>query len=152
MKRSSEQSPNGFGLLAQGVAGPWTVEVDEALGREDEWSLDIEGPNVYLTFQVLDLGVVGQAVRFLQFPPRGDPQAGRQAGSKPNESLTIGQFGQAPVSLVWDNEEFPRCFLIVGPGLSSTMRLSLQGDDLRMLGEAFRQVGEDLPDGADGQA
>jgi hypothetical protein len=146
MDRSSERSPNGFGLLANGSSGRWDVAVDESLDRADEWSVQIEGPHVYLAFQPRDLGVVSEVIRFLDPPPDGDSGAGRRVRSGQNEALTLGNFGAASVSLVWDNEDFPRCFVIVGPRAGATMRLSLLEEDVKMLLEAFRQVARDLPE------
>ncbi len=47
--------------------------------------------------------------------------------------------------MIWDDEEAPRCFFVVGPDAQSTLRLSLDREDIQMLIEAFEQVVEDLP-------
>ena len=145
MHRSSERTANGFGLLANGSSRLWEVAIDESLSRKGDCSLELEGPSVYLVFQLRDLGVVSEVVEFLQ--DRSEALTGhvRRTRSARNGVLPIGRFGTAAVSLVGDDEESSRCFLIIGPRGRSTLRLSLQGEDCRMLLEAFRQVAEDLP-------
>jgi hypothetical protein len=135
MDHSSENAANGFGLLATGSSRLWAVDIDESLDRGDEWSVQLQGPQVYLAFRLRDLGVVAEVIRFLQVP------------QEPKEPLTLGTFGTAPVSLVWDNEDFPRCFLKVGPDDHSAMHFSLGREDIEMLLEALQQVAEDLPPG-----
>jgi hypothetical protein len=145
MHRSNESAANGFGLLANGSSRLWEVMIDESLHREDEWSMELEGPNVYLVFQLRDLRVVPEVIEFLHARCRTPAAPGRRTRSARNEMLTLGRFGTASVSLVGDNEESARCFLLIGPRARSTLRLSLHREDCRMLLEAFRQVAEDLP-------
>src|SRR5438067_1519342 len=126
----------GLGLLANGSSRRWDVAVDEALDR-NAWSLEIEGPQTYLVFQLQDLKVLPAALGFLQSGPR--PIRGRDWHGG-ESSLTLGRFGSASVSLVWDNEDFLRCFILVGPKARSTLRLSLEAEDIPMLIEALQQV------------
>jgi hypothetical protein len=132
MGQQAERSAGSYGLSANGTSPWWDVAIDESLDREGEWSAEIEGPNVYLVLRLRDLQVIAEAVRFL-----GSPDAGG--------TLVLGKFGAASVSLEWDNEPPLRCFLVIGPRARSTMRLSLDGEDVRMLREALRQVEADLP-------
>jgi hypothetical protein len=141
MEHSVQQSAKGYGLLASGSSRRWEVVVDESLDRENEWSVELDGPNAYLVFQLKDLRPLVQAVKFLE---RGcEP---RKGGADPAETHPLGQFGSATVSLVWDNEDTPRCFLVIGPKSRSTMRLTLQADDIQALLQALREAVEDLPD------
>jgi hypothetical protein len=48
-----------------------------------------------------------------------------------------------------DNEDFPRCFLVVGSQARSTFRVSLHVEDIQSLIEAFEQVVADIPEGAE---
>jgi hypothetical protein len=68
-----------------------------------------------------------------------------RAGRTRTEALQLGCFGSASVILQWDNEDFPRCFLIVGPNARAVLRVSLFSEDIAMLAEALEQVVEDLP-------
>lgn len=132
-----------LGLVANGSSRKWDVAVDETPGG-NEWSLEIDRPQVYLTFQLRDPKVVAEARRFLQSPP-GSDDTGREGGEA--GELLLGQFDSTSVSLVWDNEGFSRCFLVIGPKAGSALRLSLEAEDVQMLIEALNQVMEDMPGG-----
>ncbi len=136
MKKPDDQPRGGLGLLANGSSGRWDVAVDESLD-EGEWSLELDGPHTYLAFQLRDLQVVQRALRFLQSAPSNAP--GHE------HPLPIGRFGTASVSLVWDNECSRRCFILIGPRARSTLRITLEPEDVRMLVDALQQVVEDLP-------
>jgi len=43
MKVQHDESVKGWGLLANGSSGGWTIEVDESFDC-DEWTLEIDGP------------------------------------------------------------------------------------------------------------
>jgi hypothetical protein len=144
MEFEADRGSGGGGLLANGSSRLWDVAVEEALDRDKEWSLEIDGPTVYLVLQLHDLDVISKAVGFLDERLNGDPSQRRLRESAAGESLLIGRFGQTSVELVWDNEEAARCFLVIGPRARSTVRLTLQEDDVNMLLEALRQVAEDL--------
>lgn len=128
-------TPNGaFGLLACGSSGRWSVDVDESSDGTG-WTLELDGPAVYLVFALRDLSVARQALNYL-----------RQSPSR-RGVLPLGHFESAGVSLHWDNEDGGRCFLIVGPQARSTLRMTLTADDTRCLAEALDQVVDDLPAG-----
>ena len=55
--------------------------------------------------------------------------------------------GHAAVALIWDDEDFPRSFLIIGPRARSTLRLTFEADDIRMLSAALQQAVNDLNKG-----
>jgi hypothetical protein len=142
MKREVDRQTEALALLANGTSRRWDIAVDESLERGG-WSLEMDGPQIYLVFQLRDLDVIPKALQFLESgSARGARK--RQRGEAEEAALYMGRFGGASVSLVWDNEDFPRCFLIVGPKARSTLRLSLESEDIRMLSEAFRAVLKDL--------
>ena len=146
MNQKDEKPTGGVGLLANGSSGRWSIAVDEAVDR-DEWSLEIDGPEVYLAFQLADLTIPLKALHFLEVEVQGQGARevrGRQVGE---DALTLGHFGAASVSLVRDNEDFARCFLVIGPRARSTLRLSLDEEDIRRFTDALRQVVADLPEG-----
>lgn len=130
-----------LGLLANGSSRRWSVAVDEALDDDGEWSLELDGRQAYLVFQLRDLRVIPRAVRFLQSAP--DENAENYTSKA--RDLLLGRFGSASVSLAWDDEDVPRCFLIIGPRARSTLRLSLDAEDIQMLSDALEQVIKDLP-------
>lgn len=131
---------NGFGLLAYGSSRSWEVSIDESLNHDEEWIGQIEGPNVYLTFQLNDIQVVSEVKNFLSQPPHKS-SAHQHQHSRP--SMILGKFGQNPVSLVWDEEDIERCFLVVS-GNGQSVRITLLQEDINMLKDAFSQVLADL--------
>jgi hypothetical protein len=141
MKNKGDKK-DGFGLLANGSSRCWDIAVDESVDGE-EWSLEIDGPQIYLVFQLRDLKVLQEALHFLRAGIRSAKTPSRQTGEE--AEITLGRFGSAAVSLIWDNEDFPRCFLVIGPRARATLRLSLEAEDIQMLLEALRQVVQDLP-------
>lgn len=134
MKQKSNSSSEGMGLLANGSSCRWDLAVEESLDRV-EWSLEIDGQQAYLVFQLRDLEVIPEAYRFLHAGP----------GSVRGGALHLGRFGSVSVSLLWDDEPVTRCFLVVGPKARATLRLSLEAEDVQMLCEALAQVMSDLP-------
>jgi hypothetical protein len=142
-----EQQGGGYGLLANGSSPLWDVEVDESTQREGQWLLELDGRTNYLVFQVNDLAVIHEAIRFLQRGLSTPESSDRRLRVEGDDTLTLGTFNRSTVCLLWDDEPPLRCFLIVGPNARSTMRLTLQRDDIEALLQALRQVAEDLPEG-----
>jgi hypothetical protein len=134
-----------FGLLANGSSRLWDVAVDESLEQEGVWSLELDGPALCLMFRLRDLAVVPVMLAFLQQRLGVAESAGQRNHAGEDHSLTLGTFNGSPVSLLADDESPPRCFLVVGPDVTSTMRLTLQRDDIEMLRDAICQVVDDLP-------
>jgi hypothetical protein len=142
MNKEIDPATASLALSGSGSTPHWDVAILESSDGEES-SLEIDGVQTYLVFQVRDMGVVREALKFLQSPPTFNPTRRRFEGG--SAELTLGRFGSAAVSLCWDNEDFLRCFLIIGPKARSTLRLSLDAEDVRILTEAFRQVVEDMP-------
>ena len=119
-----------YGLAGNGSSRQWDVAVEESLDG-GAWTLEIEGPQTYFVFQLREAQALSDVTRFLLEPATpdrtGPPYTARG-------ELMIGRFGSAPVSFVWDDEEAARCFLVVGPQGVCSLRLSLDGEDVRMLG------------------
>jgi hypothetical protein len=139
-----EGTPERFGLVAFSSSGSWDLTIDESLDQEDKWTAEIEGPNIYISFSIRDLKVVEEALAYLERRNLDSPGHNLTAPSTGPGELTLGEFGSNSIVLVWDNEEFKRCFLIVGPRANSTMRLSLSGEDVEMLSKAFQEVVNEL--------
>ena len=124
--------PNGnFGLLACGSSGRWTVDIDESPDGT-EWSLQLDGPQVYLAVSLQSLGVLANVHEYLRSGRASDPE------------LPFGHFGAARVSLNWDNEDVRRCFVIVS-GVRDALRVTLSAEDTVMLAAALEQVLDDVP-------
>jgi hypothetical protein len=145
MKTSTGKAISRFCLVANGSSDAWQVSIDESVRGAEKWYVDIEGPSVYLSFQLVDRDIIDKMIAFLDenMPVGGRSRNGR-ADKSPTE-LVIGKFGQAPVSLLGDDEYADRCFLVIGPNSNCCMRIPLVGEDTRMILDALRQVREDLP-------
>lgn len=144
MNREVTESVEEMGLLANGTSARWDVTINDCLAR-DEWSIEIESSEIYLTFQLDELSVVRAALAFLRLGPWRPGSTNSQQNAPDAAALVLGRFGEASVSLIWDNEDFVRCFLVVGQQGHSTVRLSFDAEDVRMLIEALEQVVADLP-------
>jgi hypothetical protein len=134
--------------LANGSSPLWDVAVDEALDQ-DQLFLELDGPETYVVFQLQDLKVVPAALRFLQSSLEPIPIGNERGKHDEEAALALGRFGSASVSLLKDNEEVPRCFLVIGSKGRSVLRLSLGERDIKMLIEALSQVVEALPADSD---
>jgi hypothetical protein len=132
-----------LGLLANGSSAPWDINLDEYSGERDRYLVQIEGPLVYLYFEIPSPRMIGTMVQYLQ---RRSPSASRvgETLAERTDALRIGTFGRASVNLAWDNEFVDRCFLKVGVSGKTSLQLTLWGEEIRHLTEALRQVEEDL--------
>ena len=121
---------HNFDLLAAGVSGAWSVDLDESTDGT-AWALQLDGPHVYLAFEVRDLAAIRSAAEYLRAHRTGEPVA-------------LGCFASQSVTLHWDDEFPDRCFLIVGPSDRASMRLTLSAEDAESLGDALGQIAEEL--------
>lgn len=147
MKTPSECNTAGYGLLAYGTSPRWTVAIDEVLDQESEWSLQIEGPSMYLACSLTDPTVIGRIVHLFQGQLCADTASGENRGNAANDEVTIGAFGPAAVSLVRDDETSERWFIIIGPQEGAAVRWTLDKEDAAMLLIAFEQARHELPAG-----
>jgi hypothetical protein len=134
-----------LGLLANGSSGPWDINLDEYSGERDKYFVQIEGPVLYLYFEIPSPRMIGTMLQYLQRRSPSASVAGKTLAER-TEALRIGAFGRASVNLVWDDEFVDRCFLIVGVSGKPSLRLTLWGEEIRHLSDALRQVLEDLDD------
>jgi len=138
-----------FGLTAIGCSDAWDLTIDESLNEEEGWEAELEGPNLYASFSLQNLDVIKNALEYLQTRILVEHGASHEKTAR-REGLTLGKFGESKVELIWDDEDFERCFLVVGPAGGSVIRLSLFGRDIEMLTLAFRKVVEQLPANPEG--
>jgi hypothetical protein len=141
MDRKVESEEESLGLAANASFGRWDIAINEALDSE-ELTLELDGPGVYMVFQLQESNAITKALHFLQ---AGLGKADPAARPGDENELPLGRFGSAAVSLHWDNEGVPRCFLIIGPSARSTFRLSLEAEDIRSLCDAFEELAKQLP-------
>jgi hypothetical protein len=137
MVQASPAIPDeNLGLLANGSSGRWDVSIDETISGTQRWFAQIEGPSFWLSFEMASPEIISKAIQLLARP---------QTKSEENEGkLNLGEAQGTPVALVRDDEYTDRCFLIVGPSDSPTVRLAVAGEDWHSLVQALRQVEQDL--------
>ena len=134
----------GLGLAAIGSSGPWEVAVDQTTAGPDRWFAQIEGPLVYLRFEMSSLEVIRRAIQFLAKAEIGSGSV----ASGPERTLSLGANKSTTVDLVQDDEFGDRFFLVVAPKGGLLFRFTIGGDDLTHLVAALRQANEDLVENA----
>jgi hypothetical protein len=144
MNREITESVDEMGLLANGTSARWDIAINDCPVR-NEWWIEIESSEIYLTFQLAALSVVHAALAFLRRELSRPSGTNGQQNVSDAPALMLGRFGENSVSLIWDNEDFVRCFLTMSHQGLATFRLSFDGEDVRMLIEALEQVVQDLP-------
>lgn len=122
------------GLVANGRAGSWVIDIDEQASKSPKWFAQIEGPALSLYFEMSSPDIVPRTLNFLE----------RAGNNRPQSELHLGTFGRAPVCLRADHEFSDRFFFVIGPLGKSCLHVTLSGEDLVQLTQALRQVKEDL--------
>ncbi len=139
---SSEAPDENLGLLANGASGPWEFSVDETISGTERWFAQIEGPSVYISFEIPSPSIVGEALRFLS-SSRAE-ERDRNAPAREIAELLVSKVPGMPISLMRDDEYEDRRFIMVGHRDSPLVRFTLAGDDLENLVEAMRQANQDI--------
>ncbi|HVA48986.1 MAG TPA: hypothetical protein VNH11_21670 [Pirellulales bacterium] len=132
--------PRELGLTAIGSSGPWEIAVDESTSGPNRWFAQIEGPSIYLRFEIASLEIVEEILEFLA---RSAGENGGHGHESPSDSLAISG-GKSEVLLLRDDEFSDRFFLVIQPSKGPLTRLTIAGDDLTHVLAALRQVAEDL--------
>jgi hypothetical protein len=145
MKRSDNNESTG--LTAIGSAGGWEVAIDETTSGDQRWFAQIEGPSVYLHFEIESPHVINKVLAFLTEQKKAG-SGSHGTWSQRNGELVIGKSEEEPVTLVRDDEFPDRCFLVAETNMKLIVRVTIGGRDLRLLEKALRQAKEDL-DGDD---
>lgn len=130
------------GLLACGSSGPWAIDIDETTSGTDRWFAQVEGPSIYLYFEIPSPEMVDHVLRFL-----AGIQGKRGRNPLPvarNTSLTLARDALTRVNLIQDDEFADRFFLVIEPKGGSLVRFTITGDDLKNVTEALRQAKEDI--------
>jgi hypothetical protein len=117
----------------------WFVSVDE-LPDSTNWLLEIDSPEFYLTFEVADLSVLEKAIALLNSTLNTQSAPGKRAFVAKTDEVALGSFSRARVHLLRDNEDFPRCFVVVGPESRSTLRINLYEDGIRAFAKALTKA------------
>ena len=142
-KRSDHS--NRLGLTAVGRGGAWEVAIDEATSGESKWFAQIEGPSVYLDFEVDSPRIIDKIIQFLMELKRATNGTHGLTSPK-NEELLLSKSRGESVTLVRDDEFPDRYFLVAEARRKLTVRVTIGGEDLELLESALRQAKEDLDD------
>jgi len=65
---SSALPDENLGLLAIGSSGRWEISIDEAISGTERWFAQIEGPLIWLYFEIPSPEVISKEIRFLASP------------------------------------------------------------------------------------
>jgi hypothetical protein len=130
-------------LVANGSSGPWDIAVDETIAQSARWFAQVEGPGVYLYFEIPSLKIVDRISKFIKRHVDANERLPSSPGAG-NGSLRLGYFGRTPVALLWDEEHNDRCFFTIGTAIKPTMMMTLSAGDLDELAKALSQVRDDL--------
>lgn len=139
-----ENDNEGFGLMANGASGGWEVAVDETTKGPDRWFVQIEGPSIYVSFEVSSPEMISKALDFLGGCSSSTVPHARFSAEK--GSLVLGQRRDTPVILVRDDEYKDRYFLVMGQEADAVVRFIISGKESKDIQEALRQAVEDLED------
>src|SRR5437870_5016817 len=99
--RQRNNDKDNLGLTAFGSDGSWDVAIDETTSGTQQWFAEIEGPSVYLHFEIQSPHVIDKILEFLT----------KQSAQNTGE-IAIGKSKEEPVVLVRDDEFPDRCFLL----------------------------------------
>lgn len=130
---------NGFGLVANGSAGAWRVDIDETLSGAQRWFAQIEGPACYLYFEIDHPLAVVKMARFL-----GENVHQENGSHDQKRELKLGNSSGHTVEFLWDREPGDRCFILLRGDNEFCVRVTLLHDDLEALVSALEQVRESL--------
>ena len=137
LRTQSRERDEDLVVSPKGQAAPWIVAIDELPGGQ-EWLLEIDSPYVYLTFQLRELSILIRAIDLLNSALVQHLPGSKQTFVPNRDDLALGHFGEASVQLLRDNEDFPRCFIVVESKSQCALRISLAADDIRAFVAALR--------------
>jgi hypothetical protein len=136
----STRKKAAIGLTAIGSSGPWEIAIDQTVSGPDRWFAQIEGPSVYLRFEIPSLETIDQAISLLA----SHGKTGSNAAGVHDGTLAVGSNRSMRVSLLRDDEFSDRYFLVIEPKSGLVVRFTLAGDDLTHIVDALCQAKEDL--------
>src|SRR5438105_4692961 len=140
--KQKDNDAESLGLTAIGSADGWEFAIDERTSGAQRWFAQIEGPSVYLYFEVQSPRVISQMLDFLtRRPTTGKGSQDLPAHS--NGKVVIGKSKENPVTLLRDDEFPDRYFLVWETETKSVIRITIGGADSKALVSALRQAKED---------
>lgn len=131
-----------FGLVANGSADGWDVEIDESITGAERWFLQIEGPAVYFRLRIDGPKVVDRLLEFLD-ARLGSGLPG-ESGSSGEGEVPIGKVGRTDAQLTWDPEGEGHCLVSISNAGELTVQIRIIRKDAEALRSALLQVRADL--------
>jgi hypothetical protein len=141
--RQRDNGNDSLGLTAIGSAGRWEVAIDETTSGTQRWFAQIEGPSIYLYFEVPSPHVIETILDFLTEHTTAE-KGSQDSPARRNGEIVIGKRAKEPVTLVRDDEFSDRYFLVAETETKLVVRVTIGGADLKSLVSALRQANEDL--------
>jgi hypothetical protein len=138
-----ERGDEGLDLVASGSCGQWSVVIDETHSGRERRFAQIEGPSVYLSFEIRSVRIVEKLVQFFE-GRRAAPLPPGTPADEGTASLRLGTSGRTPLSVLRDDEFTDRYYLLIGPEMRPILRYTIAGKDLAQLSDALRQAREEL--------
>jgi hypothetical protein len=120
----------------------WTVAIDES--PPEGWILEVDSPQVYLTFQLANLSAIDCAIDLLESSLALGAENGEHRFNSTRDEVLLGHFGGTAVRLLRDDEDFLRCFVVVLDS-RSTLRVNLDEENIRLFAGALKRAREDCP-------
>jgi len=137
----TERESDSRGLTALGAAGGWQVDIDGSnSGLTQNWFAQIEGPAVYVSFEVQSPSVIEDMIEFLT--ERTADEFGIQRVRE--SEIVVGIDEGAPVTLLRDDEFSDRFFLLMQSKKNLAIRVTIADTDLDSLLIALRQAQNEL--------
>jgi hypothetical protein len=128
------------GLLANGSSGSWDVALDETFSGKNRWFMQLEGPSIYLYFEISSPRIVTDMLKYLG----GSQSNGDSHSTSCDAGLRIGCDKRLSVKIVKDDEFADRIFVVVGPESAPVVRYTISGKEVGQIVEALQQVEADL--------
>ena len=123
----------------------WIVSIDER-SQGQGWVLEIDSPHAYLTVEVADLYVLGRAIGLLKLALAAETLGASRSFIPNRDDIALGYFGDSKVHLLRDNEDFPRCFILVQPNAECALRLTIEAGGIRAFMMALSRALADYPE------
>ena len=89
IQASSETPGENLGLLANGSSGSWEVSIDQSVSGTERSFAQIEGPSLWLYFEISSPDIIPKIIQFL-LPPGTKSEEILKATDRCAKSLTFG--------------------------------------------------------------
>lgn len=116
--------------------------VDETHSDPHKTYVQIKGPLIYFSFEIANLRMVNTLVSFLE---NGISSATDAQSENLDDTLCLNEETETAITFIRDKEYTDRCYVMLGaPSRIGMVRYSVEGADLEMLTESFREVRNEL--------